>query len=458
MVNSGAHRIRRVGPAGSTTTAGSGALMRFLALLLLASPVAADTRLPELLRGTAHTPALSGLQVTLLERGKVVESHALGIARITDGEVVALRRDHKVRVASISKLLVALGIMRLVETSRLDLDTDVSDYLGWQLRNPAFPAQAITVRQLLSHTSSIRDGDRYFIAAGRGALRDFFDPASEFWDQGRHFATREGEAPGRFFTYANLNFGVLGELIEGLSGQRFDQYMTKEVLSPLGLTASFNPCDVGAEYLATAFRKRDAAGAWNTAGDWVAQVDGSPLSCFYGAAELADPDAFLAGYAPGRNASLFSPQGGLRASADDLATVLGMLAARGAIDRGRLLSERSVQDMLRPSWILNSRRDNGNSAGEAEPGGPTAGLMTAYGLSVHLIDMRAWGFDKGPARLVGHLGEAYGVLSHALLDPETGDGIVSIITGTADDPARSPPGHSPLYRVEEELLRWWVTR
>lgn len=439
-------------------TARGGTPAFFVALLLLTPPVAADSRLLELLHGTAHTPALSGLQVTLLEGGAVVESHALGIARSADDAVVELRRDHKVRVASISKLVVALGIMRLVEASHLDLDADVSDYLGWELRNPAFPAQAITARHLLSHTSSIRDADRYFIPAGRGALRDFFDPASGFWDQGRHFATGGDEAPGRFFTYSNLNFGVLGELIERLSGQRFDRYMAREVLAPLGLTATFNPCDLGAQQLATAFRKRNAAGVWNAAGPWVAQVDATPLSCFYGDAELAAPDAFLASYTPGRNASLFSPQGGLRASADDLAAVLAMLSAQGSIGGERLLSGRSVEDMLRPSWTFNARGDNGNTAGEADPDGPTAGLMTAYGLSVHLVDMRAWGFDEGPERLVGHLGEAYGVLSHALLDPESGDGIVSIITGTADDPARSPPGHSPLYRVEEELLRWWVRR
>jgi len=436
----------------------SGTIQVCIVLMLLASPAPADPRLQELLRGTAHTPELSGLQVTLLEGGEISEGHALGIARIDDNEVVPLRRDHKVRVASISKLVVALGIMRLVEAKRLDLDADVSNHLGWQLRNPAFPAQAITPRQLLSHTSSIRDADRYFIPAGRGALRDFFDPTTEHWDEGRHFASEAHEAPGRFFTYSNLNFGVLGELIEGLSGERFDQYMTNEVLAPIGLTASFNSCDVGAERLASAFRKRDAAGDWNPAGPWIAQVDAAPLSCFYGEAGLNDPGAFLADYAPRQNASLFSPQGGLRASADDLATVLRLLAGKGTIDGTRVLSGRSVQAMLRPSWELNSRGDNGNTAGEAEPDSPTTGLMTAYGLSVHLIDMRAWGFDAGPERLVGHLGEAYGVLSHALLDPETGDGIVSIITGTADDPARAHPGHSPLYRVEEELLRWWVTR
>ena len=97
------------------------------------------------------------------------------------------------------------------------------------------------------------------------------------------------------------------------------------------------------------------------------------------------------------------------------------------------------------------------SAGEAEPGSAVDGLMTSYGLSVHRIDMRGWGFDEGPKLLLGHLGEAYGVLSHALIDPVSGDGIATIITGTADDPAKHP-GHSPLYRVEEAVVQWWIDR
>ena len=69
--------------------------------------------------------------------------------------------------------------------------------------------------------------------------------------------------------------------------------------------------------------------------------------------------------------------------------------------------------------------------------------------------MRAWGFEKGPRYLVGHLGQAYGVLSHALFDPASGDGIVTIVGGTGDKPDANA-GHSPLYRIEEALLHWWI--
>ena len=440
--------------AGRHRTQASG----FFLLVLLWSTASADARLEALLRGTEVTPELSGLQISLMEKGVQTESVALGFAQLSESGPNSLRPDHKIRVASISKFVVALGVMRLVEAGELDLDADVSTYLGWTLRNPRFADEPITLRQLLAHTSSIRDGSRYFIEAGSGELRDFFDPASEFWGEGEHFAGNAGEEPGRYFVYSNLNFGLIGAVIERVADMRFDQFMAQEVLDPLGLSARFDPCEVPASRRAAAFRKRPIDGDWNPAGPWVAQVDAGAPRCFYGMQALDDPAEFLASYTLGSNASLYSPQGGLRASADDLLQVLRMLANGGVLDGTRFLSEASVAEMLAPEWTLNAERNNGLSAGEAEPGGPTDGLMTSYGLSVHRIDMRAWGFSDGPGLLVGHLGEAYGVLSHALFDPESGDGIVTIITGTGDDPADSEPGHSPLYRVEEEILRWWLAR
>ncbi|GAB5413723.1 MAG: hypothetical protein Cons2KO_13260 [Congregibacter sp.] len=382
---------------------------------------------------------------------------AYGFAQISTAGEVPLRPDHKIRVASISKLFVAIGVMRLVEAGQIDLDQDVSIYLGWRLRNPAFREVPITARQLLAHTSSVRDGPRYFIAAGEGELRDFFDPKSDFWDDGVHFAAEQAAAPGRYFVYSNLNFGLLGEIIERISGQRFDQYMAERVLAPLGISARFDPCEIEPSLLAAAFRKRNADGEWTPQGPWIAQVDAGEPRCFYGMQSPAHAQRFLASYELGSNASLYSPQGGLRASAADLVRVLRVLAQGGVLNGKRILKESTVDAMIAPQWTLNAQGSNGLSAGEAEPGGPTDGLMSSYGLSVHRINLQAYGFDTKNTWVVGHLGEAYGVLSHALYDPDTGEGIASIITGTADDPGKHP-GHSPLYRVEEELIRWWLER
>ena len=416
----------------------------------------ADERLKSLLDGTDMTPAISGLQIAVIENGEVSRQFAIGLVGGPDGRPTAINHDHKIRVASISKLVVAIGVMRLAEQESVDLDADVSDYLGWTLRNPNHRSREITLRQLLSHTSSIRDAGEYFIPAGKGDLRDFFDPNSEFWRDGAHWAPK-AEAPGAYFEYANLNFGVIAEVIERVSAQRFDQFMRESVLRPLGLTADFNACEVPREELGGALSKRFEGYKWHPEQSWTIQVDGKQRVCFYGDAMLDNPAAFLESYELGSNATLFSPQGGLRASADDLATILELLINKGAFRGKQLLAPKSIEELLAPAWELSSVENNGLSAGEAEPGGDADGLMTSYGLSVHRIDMRAWGFENGPRHLVGHLGQAYGVLSHALFDPVSGDGIVTIIGGTGDNPDING-GHSPLYRIEEELLHWWVNQ
>ena len=116
--------------------------------------------------GGQSTRALAGLAVAVLQQGEVKFEATFGRAFIDPaGESDrALTPESLMRVASISKMLSAIVVMQLMEEGTLELDSDVSDSLGWELRNPHFPNRAITLRQLLSHTSSIRDaGESYII-------------------------------------------------------------------------------------------------------------------------------------------------------------------------------------------------------------------------------------------------------------------------------------------------------
>ncbi len=161
----------------------------------------------------------------------------------------AFTPDTLVRVASVSKLVTALGVMRLVEAGTLDLDRDVSDDLGWRLRNPAFPGTPITLRMLLSHTSGLLDaGDDYAVPLGR-SLRDAIGPQN--WS---------AHAPGTWFHYTNYNFPVVATVMERATGERFDRLMARLILTPLGLDACFNwaTCSDGA--VARAAVLTDAAG------------------------------------------------------------------------------------------------------------------------------------------------------------------------------------------------------
>lgn len=412
-------------------------------LLLHAAPSAraADDTLKALFDGQGDWTAQTGLQIVTLKAGRVDQSLAFGDARLSP--TVALRTDHKIRVASISKLVTAIAVMQLAEREAISLDRDVSLYLGWRLRNPHFPDRAITLAQLLSHTSSLRDGDRYWLAPGH-SIRDFFLQDGNAYDGGNHFAQESGRGPGDYFTYANINFAVIAAVVETISGERFDRYVSTHIMAPLGLTASFSACDTPHEQLATLYRSA------------APQVDGGTLHCHYGSPPVTRGDgtahAQLVGYRPGENPTLFSPQGGLRASAEDLAVIMQMLMGRGAVGGIQILSPQSVELMLSPRWILNAGGSNGSSSAE---GGPN-GLMTAYGLSVHIAQLHQWGLSDTPKTLFGHLGDAYGLLGHFWFDPETNNGFISLITGTDTPPQDDEMGYSPLYRVEEEILRWWL--
>ena len=164
------------------------------------------------------------------DRTHEIASYADGVADPASGRLVTI--DDPVRVASISKLVTAIGVMRLVEAGKLDLNGDVSTYLGWPLRNPAFPDRPITLTMLLSHTSSVRDhDDQYAIALGDTVQATMADPLS--WDL-KH-------GPGdNYFTYGNMNFPIVASIVEHITGERFDQYMRHNVLEPMKLDACYN--------------------------------------------------------------------------------------------------------------------------------------------------------------------------------------------------------------------------
>ncbi len=147
----------------------------------------AEYTLLKLLGGTSVTPAVSGLQINTIRGREVFKNFAFGIAQSKAQGPVPLSLEHKIRAASVSKIAVSIPILMLVEEQHFSLDEDVSALLGWNLRNPNFPKTPITVRSLLSHTSSVRDSARYFIEAGKGQIRDFFYPNAELWDQGAHW-------------------------------------------------------------------------------------------------------------------------------------------------------------------------------------------------------------------------------------------------------------------------------
>lgn len=374
-----------------------------------------------LLAGCASVPARPAPPAyawATFDRAGITASGASGMADRARRRQLTI--DDPVRIASITKLVVALGVMRLVEEGRLDLDRDVSDYLGWRLRNPAFPDRPVTLRLLLSHRSSLKDDVDYAIPLGTALADALADPA----------AFDAAHPPGAFFRYSNLNFPVIASVMERATGERFDRLMERLVLRPLALDACFNwtTCSDAAIGRAVVLYEPDGRVIRDDLG-------GRRPDC----PVLAPTGCDLSGYVPGNNGALFSPQGGLRVSVRDLARIGRLL-----LDRGRpLLREESVRTLTTPLWTY----DGGN--GEIE-----SGFYCAYGLAVQALPTAVDGCRDGlfgvERAMIGHAGDAYGVRSGLWVDMATGTGIAYFSTGNGEDP---PRGRSAYRAIEEQLAR-----
>ncbi len=335
-----------------------------------------------------------------------------------------------VRIASISKLIVALGVMRMVEAGQLDLDRDVSDYLGWRLRSPNQPDVPITLRHLLSHRAGLRDAGDYVIPLGETLRERLARP--EAW--------AEPDEEGRLaFAYGNINSPVIASVMEAVSGERFDRLMTRLVFAPLDLDACMNWSGCSDDAVARAVvLYRDT--------EEVARDDlrGRRPDCIV--VPAADGSCDLSTYLPGTNGSLFSPQGGVRISAMDLARI-GQMIARGGEG---FLTRDSLGELARP-------------VGEDATGLP---FFCRYGLAVQTIGGGGPGcaddlVGDGVAR-IGHGGDAYGLRSGLWLDPVSGCGFAYFVTAVpeADAPITAteqggvaPEERALIARISAQLKR-----
>ncbi|HEX7732179.1 MAG TPA: serine hydrolase domain-containing protein [Rhodanobacter sp.] len=345
--------------------------------------------------------------------------------------------DDPMRVASISKLVTAIGVMRLVEAGKLDLDADVSTYLGWKLRNPAFPGVPITLRLLMSHRSSLTDAAGYWQTPLDGRLRDLLENPRA-WDA--------AHAPGTYFRYTNLNYPVVAQVMERVTGERFDRLMQRLVLQPLGTGACFDWATCNEATAARAIVLYDTGGK-----PIVDDNHGHKPDCLVKPAR--DGSCDLSAYHPGENGALFGPQGGLRISAIGLARIGMMLLGDGtlALDGVRMLTPASVQAMATPRWEYDGRD---GLTYEPDSADHQDGFYCHWGMGMQILATPVQGcrddpFGDGVAR-VGHSGTAYGVQAGLWLDREHGTGVVWFTTGM---PEERTGGRSAFSAVEEKLAR-----
>ena len=226
---------------------------------------------------------------------------------------IPAKPDTLYRLASISKPITAVGILRLMQEGKLRLDDEVQKYV------PYFPRKRwpITIRHLLSHLSGISHYLNY-------------DEEGHFK---KHFTTEESigvfkdwkleSEPGTKFNYTTYGFNLLGAVIEGASGKPYAEYMRENVWKPLGMDNT--TMDIADEILmnrASGYRR----------------IDGEVKNC-----EFVDISSRFAG-------------GGIRSTAVDLVNL------SKSLDEGKVLSEEN-QMMMYTSMVTKDGRVTGYGMG-----------------------------------------------------------------------------------------------
>jgi len=312
-----------------------------------------------------------GLSVAVVKKGNIIYTHSFGVKDNTTN--IPLTDDNIFRIASISKSFSATSIMQLIEAGKLSIDDDMSNLVGFKVRNPKYPEQVITLKMLLSHTSSINDSQGYFTL-------DAINPAKNpDWQK-----CYSDYAPGTDYRYCNLNYNMIGTVIEKYSGERFDNYVKNHILNPLGLYGGYNVDSLDAMRFAT-LHEYNA----NTK-----KLSPSPLA-------YAPRREEIKNYVMGYSTPIFSPTGGMKISATDLAKYMTMHMNFGKYKGTRIMSKKSARLMQ-------------TKISEEE----------GYGMAIANRE------DVIPGKMMtGHTGSAYGLYCAMFFNPKEKFGIVVITNG-----------------------------
>ena len=310
-----------------------------------------------------------GLSAAATSGGKLVFEGALGFRDKSQG--LPATPDTIYRMASVTKHISAMTLMALVDEGKVKLDEDISVYLGYTVRNPHWPDVPITLRQLMTHTSTLVERGSYnrILAGEMPALRlsEVLIPGSPGDDLDNWLPDR----PGTRYDYSSFGSGVMGAVGECVTGIRFAELVRQRIFEPLRLEdATLDADTLGGLEVAVS----DAAGSTIDA-EWLKKsLENKKRLC-----ALPVGEAYR------------SAQGNGYMRAQDLLTVTQALLYGGVSGGVRILSENSVKEMCMVQFDDGFIRTGLN--------------LMHYG---HLA----------PQLLIGHYGRAFGALAIFMFDPE----------------------------------------
>jgi CubicO group peptidase (beta-lactamase class C family) len=332
---------------------------------------------------------LVGLGAAIIVDNEVVWMKGYGFA---DRErAIAFTPDTVMNIASISKTFTGAALMRAVQEGKVSLDEDINAYLPFEVINPHFPKERITLRQLATHTSSISDRPEVYEATYHfgGAvpedlgtfLKGYLTPDGHHYSEDNFLRSK----PGSQRDYSNIGAGLAGYIIELAVGEKLNAYTKRHIFAPLGMSST---------------------------GWFLSEIPPANHATLYVSQGLRIPIPLYEGTT--------YPDGGVRTSVSDLGKFFIALLNEGSYKGARILEKPSAREMLRFQFTSASKPENVNIQGEDSV---NSGIF--------------WGTKYDTTR-IGHNGSDPGVRTMMLADPDREFGVI-LFTNTSTHDEESEP-------------------
>lgn len=334
-----------------------------------------------------------GLSVSVVREGGITYTKSFGYKNKECTE--NLKPTDLFRIASVSKTLVATAIMQLVERGKLSLDDDVNRYLKFKVQNPQYPDVPITIKMLLSHRSSINDSQGYYKTFNR------INPQTNL----QYAQCYSSYAPGEDYTYCNLNYNLLGAIIENVTGKRFDKFIRKCIIKPLRLHGSFNVLNLDADLFVNAYRYNREKNSFSLSKETYLPYRTE-----------------LKHYTLGYSTPCLSPAGGMKITVEELARYMTMHMQFGLYGKKQIICKESEQQMRE----VQTQEQN-------------------YALS-----FRHYPKLLPDGKLIGQTGGAHGIHTAMIFHPEKQYGFVVFCNGCK---SKSTDGHELNFSVIKSLYK-----
>ncbi len=341
---------------------------------------------------------IAGLQAALISKGELKWIGSYGKRNFQENTEV--NDSTLFMIASCSKPVTALGLMKLYDRGLIDLDDAINTYVPFKIVNPNHPYEAITFRMLLAHTASLRDNTPLLVSLytfDQGGdspitlesfIKDYFSPKGTYYDSDKNFLKSR---PGTAKDYSNVGYALLGYLIEQITGKKFSAYMQEEIFAPLGMTNSY----------------------W-----FLKHIPHTNISL---------PHEFVEGKSGDTTFKVLKnygfpdyPDGQLRTNVSDYAKIVELMVNKGKVNNKTVLSEEVMDEFLKVQF-------------------PEANKWQAIAWNYNEFDN--WLYYAIMPRLPSHTGVDPGVATVTSFDPETGNGAIIF----ANTLTHNFKGHKILY-------------